>query len=251
MTNFILSPPAHGLIAHRGASFFAPENTFAAFERVSEYALNWIEFDVQLTKDNHLVVFHDDSLNRTTNGTGLVHHKRLAELQALDAGSWFDSKFYNQKIPTFEDTLRQLLKWHLYPNVELKIPNDVSSTYGRLLVDKTIQAIQDIWPNNLSLPLISCFDWSLLHYTRELLPNAPIGFLVENCQLSDLNVVATQNNAAYHCDHSSLTPTFIKQALAINVPILAYTVNQAQTAKNLLALGLFGVFTDNPLLFKS
>lgn len=84
-------------IAHRGASGYAPENTFAAFDLAAELKSDMIELDVQLTKDRHIVVIHDDRVDRTTNGTGYVKDYTLKELQTLDAGSWFGPAFQGEK----------------------------------------------------------------------------------------------------------------------------------------------------------
>ena len=94
-----------GIIAHRGASAWAPENTMAAFEKAVELGADGIEVDVQLTADRVLVVMHDDTLDRTTNGNGPLSRKTLAQLKDLDAGSWFDPKFAGEQIPTLQEVL--------------------------------------------------------------------------------------------------------------------------------------------------
>jgi glycerophosphoryl diester phosphodiesterase len=95
-------------IAHRGASGVAPENTIAAIEAAIDMGADMIALDVHVTKDGHVVVFHDLKLNRTTNGTGFIHDFTLEELQQLDAGSWFDSKFAGEKIPTLNEALQHI-----------------------------------------------------------------------------------------------------------------------------------------------
>src|SRR5262245_46332535 len=93
-------PPQDFLvIAHRGASSYAPENTLAAFDLALQMGVRHIELDVHLSRDGHLVVIHDDTVDRTTNGSGPVVHYTLAELQALDAGSWFGAAFAGERIP--------------------------------------------------------------------------------------------------------------------------------------------------------
>jgi glycerophosphoryl diester phosphodiesterase len=92
-------------IAHRGASSYAPENTFAAFDLAVEMGIGEIELDVHFTKDSQIIVIHDETLDRTTNSTGPVCDWTLEELQSLDAGSWFDEKFSGEKIPALGETL--------------------------------------------------------------------------------------------------------------------------------------------------
>src|SRR5208282_360917 len=93
------------LIAHRGASGHAPENTLAAFRKAVALGVTFIETDLQVTRDTHLVAIHDDTVNRTTNGHGAVHSLSLDEIRKLDAGSWFGSEFAGERVPTIEELL--------------------------------------------------------------------------------------------------------------------------------------------------
>ncbi|MBI4311314.1 MAG: glycerophosphodiester phosphodiesterase [Chloroflexi bacterium] len=93
------------VIAHRGASGEAPENTMAAFELALEQGADVIEMDVHMTADGYPVVIHDDTLERTTNGKGLVRQRTLAELKGMDAGSWSGRQFAGQKVPTLEEVV--------------------------------------------------------------------------------------------------------------------------------------------------
>jgi len=95
------------IIAHRGASCLAPENTMAAFEEAYRHGAGMVELDVHMSKDGHLVVMHDDTVDRTTNGEGKVQDLTLEELKKLDAGSWFGDKYRGEKIPT----LKEVLQW--------------------------------------------------------------------------------------------------------------------------------------------
>src|SRR5919206_2235221 len=93
------------ILAHRGASAYAPENTFAAFKLAVEQRADWLELDVQQTSDGKLVVFHDLRLERTTNGHGALRDLTLDQVRQLDAGSWFDPKFAGERVPTFEEVV--------------------------------------------------------------------------------------------------------------------------------------------------
>src|SRR5207244_1992987 len=94
------------VIAHRGASGHAPENTMAAFRKAVAQGATFIETDLQLSRDAHFVAIHDGTVNRTTNGRGSVHDLTLVELRELDAGSWFGSEFSGERIPTLEEILQ-------------------------------------------------------------------------------------------------------------------------------------------------
>src|SRR3990167_3541643 len=114
-----INPP---VIAHRGASAYAPENTFAAFLKAKELGARWLEFDVMLAACGEVVVIHDETLNRTTNQSGLVDHATYADLKTLDAGSWFDPLFSTEIIPTLEMTIDFLYRHQLAANIEMKAP---------------------------------------------------------------------------------------------------------------------------------
>lgn len=93
------------VLAHRGASAYAPENTLASFRLAAEQRADWLEFDVQQTRDGRLVVFHDIRLERTTNGRGFLRDTTLDQLKELDAGAWFRSDFAREPVPTFEEVV--------------------------------------------------------------------------------------------------------------------------------------------------
>lgn len=93
------------VLAHRGASAYAPENTLAAFRKAIEQGADWLEFDVQQTQDNQLVVFHDLRVERTTNGRGALRDLTLDQVRGLDAGSWFDPVFADERVPTLEEVV--------------------------------------------------------------------------------------------------------------------------------------------------
>ncbi|MCG2462206.1 hypothetical protein K8352_15710 [Flavobacteriaceae bacterium F89] len=111
--------PTKGICAHRGAVEHFPENTIPAFEEAIRLGAQMIEFDVQLTKDNKLVVIHDRTLDRTTNGVGPVNGSTLAEIIKLDAGSWKSDKFSGEKVPTLQEVLRIMPK-NVWLNIHLK-----------------------------------------------------------------------------------------------------------------------------------
>ncbi len=156
------------VIAHRGASSYAPENTFAAFDLALTMGTRHLEFDIQMTRDGHLVVIHDDHVDRTSNGKGAVSEHTLAELQALDAGSWFDVKFSGERIPTLESLLdRYQGRAHLH--VEIK-----GKTQG--LSERTADAIRDHgWTQDVTM---TSFQKSKLEDLRTYAPNLPAGWLL-------------------------------------------------------------------------
>ena len=106
-------------IAHRGASSYAPENTFAAFDRALELGVNHVELDVHFSRDGHIVVIHDDTLDRTTDAVGAVADRTLAELRGLDAGSWFGPEYAGERIRSLAEIFEQY-KGRLHFHIEIK-----------------------------------------------------------------------------------------------------------------------------------
>jgi glycerophosphoryl diester phosphodiesterase len=114
-----MATPALMVIAHRGASSYAPENTLAAFDLALQMGVHHIELDVDFTSDGHIVVIHDDTVDRTTNGSGPVTSHTLAALRGFDAGSWFGAQFAGERIPTFDEVLARY-KGRVHIHTEIK-----------------------------------------------------------------------------------------------------------------------------------
>ncbi len=151
------------VIAHRGASAYAPENTLAAFERAAEMKAPWFELDCTLTKDGEILVIHDDTIDRTTGGTGAVRDFTLAELKELEAGKWKDEKFDGEPLPTLGEAL-DLGKGRIGVYIEIKDSDDdrelrkeleaLSGSDGHLLPgkkDEVIALIEASGTRNLEL----------------------------------------------------------------------------------------------------
>lgn len=115
------------VIAHRGASAYAPENTLAAFALAKEMNADWFELDCTLSRDGHVVVIHDDTLDRTTNGKGPVRDRTLAELKQLDAGAWKDPKFAGERLPLLAEALDWAREHRIGVYIEIKNAQDDSA----------------------------------------------------------------------------------------------------------------------------
>ncbi len=155
-------------IAHRGASAYAPENTFAAFDLALQMGAVHIELDVHPAADGPSVVIHDSTLERTTNGTGPVDQRSLAELKALDAGSWFNSKFANERIPAYTEVLeRYARRAHLHTEIKSN-----KAKFCRQVVDeiRNYGAEKHV--------TITAFECEFLDEVRRYAPELPTGWLV-------------------------------------------------------------------------
>lgn len=244
---FTVPRPRAGIIGHRGVAGLAPENTLAGFRLASKLGIECIEFDVRLTKDNQLVIFHDDTLERTTNGQGIVESETYSDLSLLDAGTWFHSQFANERIPLFEIALSDLLHLPLSLNIELKLPASPSFHLVQMMAKRFVHILGTRWPSARAWPLVSSFHWPILSLVRLHFPFIPLGFLTENCTEESIYHVAQIPNSAIHTDYASLTPALLSLAKQLEVPVLAYTVNEAPIASQLLNDRVFAIFSDMPL----
>ena len=142
------------VIGHRGAAGHAPENTLVSLEKAAALGVRWVEFDTKLSADGVPVVFHDDKLERTTDGRGPVAEMPLAELLALDAGTWFGDGFAGEPVPTLGQAMATLTRLGLGANVEIKASPGREAETG----DTVGVVLKSDWPETLPAPLISSFD---------------------------------------------------------------------------------------------
>jgi glycerophosphoryl diester phosphodiesterase len=234
--------PYPAIIAHRGASAHAPENTLAAFRLAVDQEADGIEFDVHLSVDGEVVVIHDANLERTTNGSGTVYDKTLSELKQFDAGSWFGAQFAGQLLPTLGEVF-EVAGDRLFVNVELKGPGLFTSALPTRVVEIVRQ--YDFGDR----VIISSFNPWLLRQTAKLMPEAKIGLLLSPGACAALVRVLSKPTVtpwSYHPHYSTVTSSFIKRASQENRPVLAYTVNQPEEILRLCALGIYGIITDDP-----
>ena len=217
-------------IAHRGASGEAPENTLAAVRRAIELGAPWVEVDVQACADG-LVVIHDQTLERTTNGRGPVADQPLAALRALDAG-------HGERIPLPYEVL-DLCRGRCGVNLELKGPG-----VAPLLLPLLREALAGGgWGRDL---LASSFDWMQLASLRAALPQLPLGVLTEQVNEQACTVARAVQASVIGCALEYVDAAAVTAALGAGCRLWVFTVNAADDASRLAALGVDGVFTDQP-----
>ncbi len=232
------------VVAHRGASAQAPENTLSAFRKAHALHAKWVEFDVQLAACGTPIILHDHSLQRTTNGHGNAAHQSYSTLCQLDAGHWFGAEFAGECIPTLAQVLTYLGTVGIYPNIEIK-PNANDAQQTTLA---TLTCIQQCWPNTLLPPLLSSESLLSLQTVVELAPTLPVGLLLATWQDDWLDYVERLRLASLHFHHAALTPMRVAtlKAQCPTLAILAYTVNDPALARSLYAMGVDSLFTDYP-----
>jgi len=228
------------IFAHRGVSAHYPENTMAAFTAASKLPITGIELDVHLTADRELVVIHDETIDRTSNGSGYVKDYTLQELRAYDYGSWFSSKFEDESIPTLGDVLELFAGTNHRINIELK--TDVFPYDGiEALVIREVAAYQ-----MTERVIISSFNHESIQIISQRAP-----YIEKAALFAEILVDFTGYTAQIPADaiHVSLPTAFrksVREALNEGATVRVYTVNDVENAKQLQQLGVQGIFTDDP-----
>ncbi len=229
------------IIAHRGASGNAPENTLAAIQMAADHGAKWIEIDVNISRDGVPVLFHDDGLSRCSDGSGLVIEHNLAALKTLDAGSWFDSSFKHEKIATLEECLQ------LCNNLNLGINLEIKPCSGWEL--PTTNAIADLLNKQPTLPqiVISSFSHIAVKHAADKLPDITRSclYLVAPPDWQALINEVGASNIHLHAN-SLLNVEKTNAYKAEGLGVYCYTVNTTEQASQLFEIGVDGVFTNYP-----
>jgi glycerophosphoryl diester phosphodiesterase len=219
--------------AHRGGGSLAPENTLAGIRLAARLGFRAVEFDVMLSADGTPALIHDETLERTTNGTGRVCDTPDGELFALDAGG-------GERIPRFAEAAALCRELGLLANVEIKPAAGHAERTGEVVAAQAAR----LWAGASLPPLLSSFDAVALAVARDVAPGLPRGMLFEAVP-DDWHVRLTALGAfSLHCDATGLTDATLEEAAANGVPVLCYTVNETEVAKSLFARGVSGLFTD-------
>lgn len=234
-----IAPP---IFAHRGASHYAPENTLAAFWCAKQLGIRWLEFDVMLTADQQVVVIHDETVNRTTNGKGKVSDYTYEKLRKLDAGGWFSKEFAGEKIPLLSEVIAWMRAQQMCANIEIKS----TLKNADVTAEKVLQAIDQSWSAGMPAPLISSFSLDILRAVRRLDSHCQIGLLLDQWQpkwqidADKLQVVSVHTNAKV------MTAKRAAEIHATQRLVFCYTVNTAGSAKKMYDFGVDALYSDRP-----
>ncbi|MFI7033758.1 glycerophosphodiester phosphodiesterase [Microbispora rosea] len=234
------------VVAHRGASAYAPENTVAAFELARDRGADMFELDVQETEDHRLVLMHDTTLGRTTDveevfpgrASWRIGEFTLAEIRRLDAGSWFSRKYAGEAVPTLGEALRamrdsglglllEIKEPRLYPGIEVRVAEEI----GR----------DPAWRGRI---VVQSFDWNSMRRFHGLMPRVPIGLLgtPRVAELPGLARFADQINPPY----ADVTAEYVRRVHRLRMKVLAWTVDDPAAVRRLIGAGVDGVITNKP-----
>ena len=233
------NPP---VIAHRGASAYAPENTLAAFIKAAQLGIKWVEFDVMLAASGEPIVFHDETLDRTTNRNGDIIHHTYAYLYTLDAGCWFAPQFSGERIPLLQQVLAFLVEMKMSANVEIKpLPGQEERTAVRAL-----EVINAIFPQPNPAILFSSFSIESLKCLRRYSENCLLGLLLHEWDKGWEKHCDELNCVSVHVNEEILTEAKAAKIKAMGKKLLCYTVNDPLRAAELYSWGVDAVFSDAP-----
>jgi len=223
------------VIAHRGASAAAPENTLAAFRLAADLGADGVELDVRRTVDGQLVVIHDASVDRTTNGTGRVAALTLDQVRRFDAGRKFGPPFRGERIPLLSQVF-EVLGGRLLVDVEVKAAGVEAALLD--LIRKT-QMVDSV--------LISSFDGQVVAHVRDLAPEMPAGLLQS---AADPYVAVSVRATAYLPEVTALTADVVASCRSHGLRVITWTVRTEEEARQALRLGVDGIIADDPTMIR-
>ena len=242
-------------VAHRGASAYAPENTMEAFTLAVDQIADVIELDVQLTRDDEMVVMHDDRVERTTNGTGEVRAMTLREIQMLDAGGWFGPQWHGARVPSLDEVLERFAD-RVWVDIEIKAGVSAHWFAGAVEEDPavTVRAARRVLEvaarcGDLDRIVVSTFGAGALSWVRETCPRVATQLSVlsmdiaEDCAEaagSGFDVISPQVYAANEMN------VRLAHDAGLAVHIYAGPDSDEAVMGHLLALGVDGVKTNRP-----
>jgi glycerophosphoryl diester phosphodiesterase len=228
------------IIAHRGASKQAPENTMAAFRRALELGAGGIETDVHLSADGHLMVAHDEKVDRTSNGKGLIRDKTFDELRSLDFGSWFSPEFKDERIPELDELLQLVSGWNGLLNIEIKN----GPVFYPGIEQAVASAVRKYKLTNRTI--ISSFNHYSLVEIRKIDPEIKTAPLYMAGLHEPWKYAHSIGSIAIHPLFYNIVPEVVKGCKLNNIMINPFTVDHPEQIKAMIRAGVDGIITNVP-----
>lgn len=226
--------------AHRGFCSKYPENTLLAFQKALEEGVDGIENDIQLTKDGEIVIIHDETVDRTTNGTGWVKDYTLKELKQLDASGEFSGQAEVQRIPTLREYFELVKDEPVITNIEMKTGVFEYREMEQKLVDMLCEfQLED-------RVIISSFNHFTIMRMKKIAPNLKYGFLAYDWHLDAGEYTKRYGIPCYHPDYHNLTEEVVKELKSYDIEINPYTVDDPEDIRDMINKGCNSVITNCP-----
>lgn len=236
------------LIAHRGVSSLAPENTMAAFIKCLDVGAEWFEFDVSVLADGTVAVMHDETVDRTTNGSGSLAQMTFAQLRKFDAGAWFGSQFRLERVPELVSVVELLNTTKLKAVLEIK-PYSKDEQSRHALVSAVAASLEQLKADEKLL--ICSFSTDILQLCKEMIPQYGRALLVDSATLqADFDKVKqTALNlgcVAIHPEYKRLSAEQVRALQEAGLKVNVWTVDHRDEAEALSAMGVDGLITNRP-----
>lgn len=230
--------------AHRGFSGKYPENTMLAFEKAIEAGCDGIELDVQFTKDGELVIIHDEKIDRTCDGKGLISDYTLEEAKKFDASYIYKDVYGRNEIPTLREYFELVQHTDIVTNIELK--TGINPYPG--IEKKVLELIQEF--DLADRIIISSFNYYSVMRFKELMPSMPCGFLEESWLLDFCEYTKKYGIEYIHPEFHMITEEFAKEAKESGIGLNTWTVNTREDMEDLIKKGVNSLITNHPDLCK-
>ncbi len=227
-------------IGHRGAAGTAPENTLISFRRAAALRCDGVEFDLHRTADGHLVVIHDERLDRTTTGHGLVRSATLAGIRTLDAGQWKGPEFGGERVPTLAEVVLDPDLQGLFLHMEMK----AGSLHYAGIEEQLVQELREL--GCLHRVRVSSFDHVGLKQLHDLAPELPLGMLYDCNPLDPVGMAQAIGATALHPAWYFVTPQLVQAAHAAGLQVNVWTVNCPEVLAHVRNCGVDGIMSDFP-----
>ena len=228
------------IIAHRGAAAVCPENTISAFKRAIEMGSDAIETDVQMTKDGHLILIHDEKLERTTNGKGWVKEYTLEEIKRLDAGGWFNNSFTGETIPTVEELFNLISNTNLWVNIEIKAGFVLYPGIEQALVSKIKEY------NMEDKVIISSFNHYSIDLIRKISPELETAILYVAGLYEPWDYAKGIGARFLHPFKEAVYQEMVTGAHQRGMGVHPYTIDKEEEMIALIKMGVDGIITNVP-----
>lgn len=232
--------PYPRVIAHRGGGFLAPENTLAGIKLARNLGFLGVEFDVKLTEDGTPVLMHDETLERTTDGSGLVTKTSYADIADLDAGAWFGNEYIGELVPSFAAASALCREVDVWANVEIKPAPGTERETGEVVA----RMAKLLWAGADLPPLLSSFSPLALEAAAVEAPELPRALLVTEIPANWQALMQRLQCVALHVGYRQLKAAQVKAAHAAGYGLLVYTVNDSGLALDLLGWEVDALVTD-------
>lgn len=227
------------VVAHRGYSSKAPENTMAAFELALEAGSDGLELDVHLTKDGKVIVIHDHTLERTSNGTGIVEQYTLAELQQLDAGSWFSPDYKGERLPSLREVCELVKDKDILFNVELK------AALGFEQLNYKVAELLDEYELNEKTVISSFNHYALVHF-KQIRPHVRTGILYSAALVNPWEYAKSIGATALHPNHKTIIPEIVSGAQQNGMMVNPWTVDAPEDIERMKLAKIDSIITNVP-----